>query len=255
MSRFVPLALGLTLLVPLAAACGDDSGPRRTVQIVQADDGCTPASIDLATGEAVTFEVRNDGKKDREVEGIDGTKLDEVLVPSGRTRNISYDAPSSPGTVKVKCYIPGGNSTIIELKVSGESDTSSNAGKAPAKDDNNSSDKNRKTDKPAQDGVAVSLDTFTIKTDKAAATAGPIKFVATNQNKTDVHELAVLKYSADGGFENTGEIEDIDPGKGGEITLDLPPGKYQLACLIAAGEAGSTKDHYTEGMKLDFEVK
>lgn len=253
MSRFVLLALGLTLLVPFAAACGDDSGPRRTVQIVQADDGCTPASIDLKTGEAVTFEVRNDGKKDREVEGIDGTKLDEVLVPSGRTRNISYDAPSSPGTAKVKCYIPGGNSTIIELKVSG--DSVNDAARVPAKDDNNSSDKNRKTDKPAQDSVTVSLDTFTIKTDKPAATAGPIKFVTTNQNKTDVHELAVLKYGADGGFENTGEIEDVEPGKSGEITLDLPPGKYQLACLIAAGEAGSTKDHYTEGMKLDFEVK
>jgi len=253
MSRFVPLALGLTLLVPFAAACGNDSGPRRTVEIVQSDDGCTPASIDLKTGEAVTFAVRNDGKKDREVEGIDGTKLDEVLVPSGRTRNISYDAPSSPGTAKIKCYIPGGNSSIIELKVSGEA--VKDAGATPAKDDNNSSDKNRKTDRPAQDSVAVSLDSFTIKTDKPAATAGPVMFVATNQNETDVHELAVLKYGADGGFENTGEIENIDPGKGGAITLDLPPGKYQLACLIAAGEAGSTKDHYSEGMKLDFEVK
>lgn len=253
MSRFLPLALGLTLLVPLAAACGGDSGPRRTVQIIQADDGCTPASIDLKTGEAVTFAVRNDGRKDREVEGIDGTKLDEVLVPSGRTRNISYDAPSNAGTAKIKCYIPGGNSTIIELKVSGE--TVADAGKTPAKDDSNAGEKNRKTDKPAQDTVAVTLDSFTINTDKPAAAAGPIKFVASNQNKTDVHELAVLKYGADGGFENTGEIEDIDPGKGGEITLDLPPGKYQLACLIAAGEAGSTKDHYSEGMKLEFEVK
>ena len=43
--------------------------------------------------------------------------------------------------------------------------------------------------------------------------------------------------------------------KSGEVTLDLPPGKYVLACLIAAGEAGSTKDHFAEGMKLDFEVK
>ncbi|MCZ2110562.1 MAG: cupredoxin domain-containing protein [Dehalococcoidia bacterium] len=253
MSRLLPLALSIAMLVPMLSACGGESGSRRIIQIIQADDGCTPAAIDLKTGEAVTFEVRNDGKKDREVEGIDGTRLDEVLVPSGRTRKVNYDAPSKAGTAKIKCYIPAGNTTIIELNVTGKA--VQDGGTTPAKDDNNSGAKNRKTDKTAQDTVTVALDSFTIKTDKPTAVAGPIKFVATNENKTDVHELAVLRYGESGGFENTGEIEDIDPGKGGEITLDLPPGKYQLACLIAAGEAGSTKDHYTEGMHMEFEVK
>jgi plastocyanin len=100
------------------AACGNgDSADRRTVQITQTDDTCTPASIDLAVGEKVKFEVKNEGKKDQEVEGIDGTKLEETLIPSGKTRSLNYTAPSEAGTQKVKCYTPGGASTIIELNV------------------------------------------------------------------------------------------------------------------------------------------
>jgi plastocyanin len=119
-SRIFPLPfLTAALLLPFAlAACGGDSGDRRAIAITQTDVGCSPDKIDLTTGEKVKFEVKNDGKKDREVEGIDGTKLEEVLVPSGKTRSVNYTAPGSPGTQKVKCYVPGGNTVLIELNVS-----------------------------------------------------------------------------------------------------------------------------------------
>ena len=42
---------------------------------------------------------------------------------------------------------------------------------------------------------------------------------------------------------------------GGTVTLDLAPGAYELACLIAPGEAGSTVDHYQQGMHSDFTVQ
>ncbi|MFN8616627.1 MAG: cupredoxin domain-containing protein [Dehalococcoidia bacterium] len=102
----------------LFAACGsDDSGDRRLIQITQTDDACSPAAIDLTAGEKVKFEVKNDGKKDQEVEGIDGTKLEELLIPSGKTRSINYTAPKEAGEQKVKCYAPGGSSTILILNV------------------------------------------------------------------------------------------------------------------------------------------
>jgi len=85
--------------------------------------------------------------------------------------------------------------------------------------------------------------------------AGPIRFRATNASKSMVHELAVLRIKDDGSFENTGEVEDVDPGKSGEITLDLPAGKYLLACVLVPGEAGSTVDHFKEGMKTEFAVR
>lgn len=119
MPRFRPLSITLlgTLVAASAIACGDDDGPRRVIAITQTDDGCAPATIELAVGEKVKFEVKNQGGKDREVEGIDGTKLEEVLVPSGKTRNLNFTAPGKAGTGKVKCYVPGGNTAIIELRV------------------------------------------------------------------------------------------------------------------------------------------
>ena len=123
MSRFAlaPLALGTVIVSSLFGACSGDDGTRRTIAITQTDDGCTPDKIDLATGEKVRFEVTNSGKKDREVEGIDGTKLEEVLVPSGKTRSLNFTAPGTAGTQKVKCYVPGGNTVLIELNVTAPS--------------------------------------------------------------------------------------------------------------------------------------
>jgi general secretion pathway protein F len=80
------------------------------------------------------------------------------------------------------------------------------------------------------------------------------RYIATNISKSQVHELAVLKIQPDGSFENVGEIEDIAPEQGGSMQLDLEPGAYQLACVIVPGEAGSTVDHYQEGMHTDFTV-
>ncbi|MEO8540612.1 MAG: hypothetical protein ABI577_12810 [bacterium] len=113
----------------------------------------------------------------------------------------------------------------------------------------------RTTNKAPNDTVDVDLIEFRVTPSKASVASGPTKFVAKNTSTTLVHELAVLRFKDDGTFENTGEIEDIDPGNGGEIVLDLPAGRYQLACLLVPGEAGSTVDHFKEGMKVDFEVK
>lgn len=109
-------------------------------------------------------------------------------------------------------------------------------------------------DAPAQ-AVSVSLRSYKVEADQTNAKAGKVKFTASNKETKDVHELAVLQVNGPDDFENLGEVEDIDPGKGGEVTIDLKPGKYLLACLIAPGEAGSTVDHFQQGMRLDFTVE
>lgn len=113
----------------------------------------------------------------------------------------------------------------------------------------------RITKKAPNDTVKVDMIEFKMMPDKPSVAAGPTKFIATNTSTTMVHELAVLRVKDDGTFENTGEVEDVAIGKSGEIVLDLPAGKYVLACLLVPGEAGSTVDHFKEGMKIDFEVK
>lgn len=119
MLRRFPIVIGWACIAGLfVAACGSDDGAeRRVILITQTDEGCTPETIDLTAGEKVKFDVKNEGKKDREVEGVDGTKLEEVLVPSGKTRSLKYSAPKSAGSGKIKCYIPGGNTVFITLKV------------------------------------------------------------------------------------------------------------------------------------------
>lgn len=113
--RFAVLVFALVTLV---SACGGSSGDGREVEIIATDSGCTPASVTATTKEKLTFKIVNQAKGDREIEGIEGTKLDEVLIPAGRSRSINYKTPSSAGTQKLKCYIPGGPTTIIELRVS-----------------------------------------------------------------------------------------------------------------------------------------
>jgi hypothetical protein len=108
------LLLGIGAL--LLTACS--SGGGREIEVVATDQGCSPASLSAHTGEKLTFVVKNEAKGDRELEGIEGTKLEEVLVPSGRTRKVNYTAPDKASSQKLKCYIPGAPSTIIDLVVS-----------------------------------------------------------------------------------------------------------------------------------------
>lgn len=92
--------------------------------------------------------------------------------------------------------------------------------------------------------------------------AGEVTFKVNNTSKDQVHEMLVvpwpgdgkgLPYSEkDGRFDedaagSLGEVEELDPGKSGEITLNLKPGKYALACNVA--------NHYADGMWSELTVK
>jgi uncharacterized cupredoxin-like copper-binding protein len=84
-----------------------------------------------------------------------------------------------------------------------------------------------------------------MKLDHASVKAGPVTFQVTNESKALVHEMLViptkleasaLPYDAkkDAFIESTvkslGEVEELRPGKSGELTLKLNAGPYLLAC-------------------------
>ena len=249
MKNVSSLAMAAAGILVLGAACASSGAGGRKVQITQKDDGCTPKSIAVTAGEKLDLVVTNESAADAyEVEGIDGTKLEEFVVHKGTTRSAGYTVPDGAGTHNVKCYVPAGTSTIIQL-VAGGAGASSKADSSPV------------AAEPPDGGgdvgasVVVTLVEYSVTADKATAPAGKVRFSATNVSKSLVHELAVLKTKADGTFENMGEIEGIQPEHGGTVVLDLKPGAYQLACLIAAGEAGSTVDHYKQGMHTAFTVQ
>lgn len=238
-------AIGIALF---ATACAESGSGGREIAITQKDDGCEPGSVQVTGGEKLQLVVTNASDQDvYEVEGIEGTKVEEFVVPSGKTRKAGYTVPEGSGTYKLKCYVPTGVSTIIEL-VAGDGAT----GEPTAADSEEGSSSG--TAEAADDTVNVSLTEYRVTADKETVASGAIKFVAENISPEQVHELAVLKKRDDGTFDNEGEIEDIAAGAGGEVVLDLEPGDYELACLIAPGEAGSTVDHYAEGMHIPFTV-
>lgn len=110
----VPSAAVLAGAVLILSACSTGGG--REVLITATDTGCSPTTIAAKPGEKLTFVVKNEARGDREIEGIEGTRLEEVIIPAGRTRNVNYTMPKEGGPQRVKCYIPGGPSTIIELQ-------------------------------------------------------------------------------------------------------------------------------------------
>lgn len=107
----------LLLVFLLGAACSADEGGRE-VMISQTDAGCAPERISAARGEKLKFVIQNTSGKDKEVEGIDGTKFAELEVPKGSSRTKSWSMPAEAGDSKLKCYIPGGPATIITITAS-----------------------------------------------------------------------------------------------------------------------------------------
>lgn len=94
-----------------------------------------------------------------------------------------------------------------------------------------------------------------VEADKFAVKAGLVTFRATNASDDMIHELLVAPIA---GMDNRlpykdtdqqvdedaagslGEVADLEPGKSGELTLDLKPGYYALFCNIPG--------HYMAGM-------
>ena len=102
--------------------------------------------------------------------------------------------------------------------------------------------------------------TMGIKLDKKTAKSGEVTFKVTNGSKETEHEMLVVPAPPDGQLPydaneakfdedkagSLGEVEELEPGKSGELTLNLKPGKYLLSCNVA--------NHYANGMWTMFTV-
>jgi uncharacterized cupredoxin-like copper-binding protein len=238
--------LSLSVGAVLATACSSSGAGGRPIDVTQRDDGCTPASIEATPGEKLNLKVKNETGGIYEIEGIEGTELEEVVVPEGRTREVGFNVPADGGVSKIKCYVPGGASTIIEVHGGDLAATSATPGGEATRDAGGAADTT----------VSVTLSEWEVSPNLARVEAGSIRFEATNESADQVHELAVLRRKDDGSIaEVLGEIEDLDPGASGSIVIEMEAGQYELACVIVPGEAGSTVDHYQQGMRTDFEVR
>src|SRR5574341_1724751 len=97
-------------------ACGSSGAGGREVKITQGEDGCSPTSIEVTTGEKLKFVMTNETSGIYELEGEDDTEFQEVVVPEGKTRSAGFTAPNEEGTYPLKCYVPDGVETIIQVQ-------------------------------------------------------------------------------------------------------------------------------------------
>lgn len=236
----MPARLRTTLLLPLTVgltltACGTSSpsgtaGTSAKVAIKAGDSRCDVAKTSFAPGQ-ISFEVSNVGKDTTEVyvygQGSKGA-FDKVV---GEVENIApgtsrdFTAAVTGGEYEIACK-PGqtGQGIRTGIEVSGPTSTATAA-------------YDREIEVVAKDYALTGLEGFTAKAGER------IEFKLENTSTSHQHELEV--FGPDG--KAIGEVGPTDPGKDGEVILELKvAGTYTYECGIA--------DHATRGMKGSFTV-
>lgn len=116
-ARFLPLAAA-AILIAAASACSGSEGRRIDIVAGDGPNGTMyfePKTLTVAPGEKVTFYIKNEGSGDHEFES-DEAGIDEVVIPKGRTRKVTWTAPAS-GTYPIYCDITGHRQAGMELEV------------------------------------------------------------------------------------------------------------------------------------------
>ena len=115
---FTPaLALGLLL----TAACGDvgSASGGQEISITAGERSGSrqffePQEITVPAGARVTFVVKNVGSEDHELESKEAG-IEEVVVPPGRERKVTWTAPAQPGRYPAYCDLPGHRAMGMEM--------------------------------------------------------------------------------------------------------------------------------------------
>jgi uncharacterized cupredoxin-like copper-binding protein len=116
--------------------------------------------------------------------------------------------------------------------------------------------------------VQITLQEFAIGTVPASAAAGSVTFDIENKGPDDDHEFVVFRTDleptelptvANGSVDEEGEglelideVEEIEPGATGNLTVDLDAGNYVFICNIY--DKDEKESHYQEGMRTAFTV-
>jgi uncharacterized cupredoxin-like copper-binding protein len=111
-------------------------------------------------------------------------------------------------------------------------------------------------------GADMSKAMMSIVVDQASVPAGKVTFDVVNESKETIHEMLVAPYADaspklpyvaaenradEDAAGHLGEVSELEPGKGGSLTLDLKAGKYILFCNVPG--------HLSAGMWTVVEVK
>lgn len=120
--RLPALACSLLAAGLLFGACSLTAvGGGEEIRVIAGEDGdgmyFEPDQITVPAGAKVTFVIENEGSQDHEFEsGEEGEAgIDEIFIPPGRTRRVTWTAPSEAATFTVYCDLPGHRAAGMEL--------------------------------------------------------------------------------------------------------------------------------------------
>jgi uncharacterized cupredoxin-like copper-binding protein len=116
----------------------------------------------------------------------------------------------------------------------------------------------------------VTLQEVAVVPETTSIPAGSVTLDVENIGPALAHELVVVRTDlpADGlptnedgsfdedaeGVEVIGELEEIEPGTSGTLTVDLEPGHYVFLCNVVQEADDAPFSHYQAGMRVDVEV-
>ena len=78
-----------------------------------------PDVVTVPVGARVTFVIKNVGTVDHEFESIEKGEagIEEIIIPPGRTRKVTWTAPSEPTSYPVYCDLPGHRAAGMEFRL------------------------------------------------------------------------------------------------------------------------------------------
>lgn len=117
------IIVSVAVFAAITAGCGRSASPAgagqgepQTVEIALEEYKFVPDAISVRPGEKVRFVLTNRGKEDHEFEG-EAIGIEEIVVPPGKRREMSWTAPAKTGTYDVVCDLPGHLEKGMILKV------------------------------------------------------------------------------------------------------------------------------------------
>lgn len=105
------------ILVPallLAAGCGTATG--RDIHVEMTNFKLAPATLEVKAGETLQFVLDNKSDTEHEFESSAG-KFEEILVPAGKTRKVTWTAPNKAGHYEFECDMAGHDGMVMTVKV------------------------------------------------------------------------------------------------------------------------------------------
>lgn len=110
------LKASLLAILGLALTACSTASSGREITIEMTDFALNPVQVEVKAGEKITWVLVNNSGSDHEFES-DAGKLEEILVPGGKTKRVNWTAPNKAGSYEFECDMAGHDGMEMDVVV------------------------------------------------------------------------------------------------------------------------------------------